>query len=358
MTPLPPPAHRALTPGRMAARAAVQAARPRFYRAGRFGPLTTLGFRALAVLLLVGIALGGHWIDRAGLKDNSDNAVSFLDIVYFTVITVTTVGYGDIVPVSTSARMFDTFVVTPIRIFVFLIFLGSAYSFMLRQGWERWRMGLIRRELKDHVVVCGYGRSGAAAVAELLARGHAPAGIVVVDERTDRLREAEELGVATVEGDATHNAVLSIARVEAAASVIVAPGRDDTAVLIVLTVRRLAPQAQVAVSIAAIENELLARDAGATIIVNPVSFGGQLLAQCTAGPHLADYVADLVTRGGKVELRERALRPAEVGRSPRDIVGGQVLRIYRGDRAIGFWEADAQVLEAGDSLIEVVQAGA
>ena len=136
------------------------------------------------------------------------------------------------------------------------------------------------------------------------------------------------------------------------------PGRDDTAILIVLTCRRLAPNAGVAVSIAAIENEDLARDAGATIIVNPVSFGGQLLAQCTAGPHLADYVADLVTRGGKVELRERALRPAEVGRSPRDIVGGQVLRIYRGDRAIGFWEADAQVLEAGDSLIEVVQAGA
>ena len=111
-------------------------------------------------------------------------------------------------------------------------------------------------------------------------------------------------------------------------------------------------------SIAAIENELLARDAGATVIVNPVSFGGQLLAQCTNGPHVADYVADLVTRGGRAELRERAVRREEVGRSPREVVGGQVLRIYRGDRAIGFWEAEAQVLAAGDSVIEVVQAGA
>ena len=358
-----PPRHRPLErraplPGRMAARAAVAAARPRFYRAGKLGPVTTLAIRALAVLVLVGIALGGHWIDRAGLRDNSDGVITFLDVVYFTVITVTTVGYGDIVPVSDSARMFDTFVVTPIRIFVFLIFLGSAYSFMLRQGWERWRMDLVRRELKDHVIVAGYGRSGAAAVAELLERGHAPDMIVVVDENPDKLRLAEELGVATVEGDATHNKVLSIARVETAKTVIVCPGRDDTAVLIVLTCRRIAPHAGVAVSIAAIENELLARDAGATIIVNPVSFGGQLLAQCTAGPHIADYVADLVTRGGKVELRERAIRPEEVGRSPRQIVGGQVLRIYREDRAIGFWEADAQVLEAGDSLIEVVQAGA
>jgi voltage-gated potassium channel len=349
---------RALPPGRLAARAAVSAARPRFYRAGRLGPLTTLALRGIAVLVLVGIALGGHWLERAGMRDNSDGAITFLDIVYFTVITVTTVGYGDIVPVSTEARMFDTFVVTPIRIFVFLIFLGSAYSFMLRQGWERWRMGLIRRELKGHVIVCGYGRSGSAAVAELLERGHPSDTIVVVDRDADRLRLVEELGVATVEGDATHNKVLSIAKVEAASSVIVCPGRDDTAVLIVLTCRRLAPDAGVAVSIAAIENELLARDAGATIIVNPVSFGGQLLAQCTAGPHIADYVADLVTRGGKVELRERPIRDDEIGRSPRQIVGGQVLRIYRGDRAIGFWEPEAQVLEAGDALIEVVQASA
>ena len=98
--------------------------RPRFDRPGRLGPLTTLAIRGVAVLVLVGIALGGPWIDRSGLRDKIDGAVSFLDIVYFTVITVTTVGYGDIVPVSDSVRMFDTFVVTPIRIFVFLIFSG------------------------------------------------------------------------------------------------------------------------------------------------------------------------------------------------------------------------------------------
>ena len=109
--------------------------------------------------------------------------------------------------------MFDTFVVTPIRIFVFLIFLGSAYSFMLRQGWERWRMGLIRQRLNGHTIVCGYGATGEAAVAELLARGTSPDGIVVVDHGPHRLRAVEALGVATVEGDATHNAVLETAGV-------------------------------------------------------------------------------------------------------------------------------------------------
>ena len=58
-----------------------------------------------------------------------------------------------------------------------------------------------------------------------------------------------------------------------------------------------------------------------------------------------------------MELRERPVRPEEIGGSPRQIADGQVLRIYRGDRAMGFWEADAQVLAAGDMVIEVVQAG-
>ena len=125
--------------------------------------------------------------------------------------------------------------------------------------------------------------------------------------------------------------------------------------LIALTVRRLAPHASLAVGIKAIENEVLARDAGASIIVNPVSVGGQLLAQCTAGPHIADYVTDLVTRGGQAELRERPVRPEEIGRSLREVSGGQVLRIYRGDRALGFWNVDR--LAAGDVVIEVVRAG-
>ena len=81
---------------------------------------------------LIAIALFGHWFDRDGLRDNIDGAISFLDVLYFTMITVTTVGYGDIVPVTTQARMFDTFVVTPVRLFVWIIFLGTAYDFLLK----------------------------------------------------------------------------------------------------------------------------------------------------------------------------------------------------------------------------------
>ncbi len=329
--------------------------RPRFFRRGRLSVRATLALRVLAVLLLIGIALGGHWLDRDGLRDNTDGHVSFLDVVYFTTITVTTVGYGDIVPVSDGARMFDTFVVTPIRIFVFLIFLGSAYSFMLRQGWERWRMAQIQGRLRGHTVVCGYGATGEAAVGELLARGVAPEGVVVIDCSAQRLREVEALGVSTVEGDTTHNAVLEAAGIRSAAAAIVATGRDDTTVLAMLTIRRLAPGLRVSCSIAERENEPMARDAGADVIVNPISFGGQLLAGSTVGPHLADYVSELVTRGGDSDLHERAVTADEVGRSPAEVRTGQVLRLYRGDACLLLDSPSAARLEAGDVIIEVIR---
>ncbi|SFP40142.1 potassium channel family protein [Sphingomonas rubra] len=315
---------------------------------------TALGLRILAALALVGIALAGHWFDREGLRDNTDGAVSFIDVVYFTMITVTTVGYGDIVPVTDRARLFDTFVVTPVRIFVWLIFLGTAYTFLFKNTWERWRMARIQRQLQKHTIVCGYGATGAEAVAELLRRGCPPDGIVVVDLDETALEGADELGVGTVLGDATHNAVLEAAGIARARALVVSPNRDDAAVLIAMTARRLAPDVPVAVGVRATENEILARDAGAQVIVNPVSFGGRLLAGATMGSHIADYVSDLVTSHGRVKLHERPVTREEVGRPLRTVETGQALRLYRDGRTIGFWEPEAAAMQDGDVLIEIV----
>lgn len=327
---------------------------PRFFRRSSISPALALLLRVGAALVLVGIALAGHWFDRGGLRDNVDGQVSFLDVLYFTMITVTTVGYGDIVPVTDQARLFDTFVVTPVRIFVWLIFLGTAYTFLLRNTWERWRMSRIQQALTGHNILCGYGRTGAEAAAELIRRGFRPDQILVVDCQEEVLAEAVECGFATVHGDATLNAVQEAAGIARARALIIAAGRDDTAVLIALTARRLAPQVPVAAMIKEQENEVLARDAGAAVIVNPISFGGQLLAGCTLGPHIADYVGDLVTSHGSVRLRERSVTPEEIGRPMRAITSGMGLRIHREGRAIGFWEPEAEALAPGDLLIEVV----
>src|SRR3546814_17697758 len=104
-------------------------------------------------------------------------------------ISVTTTGYGDIAPVSDQARMFDALIVTPIRIFAVLIFLGTAYSFDLKGQGDRWRMAINQRNLHDHIVVAGYGTSGNKAVDETTARGTDDSCRVVRDTKGEADRK-------------------------------------------------------------------------------------------------------------------------------------------------------------------------
>ncbi|MBD3730884.1 MAG: potassium transporter TrkA, partial [Sphingomonadales bacterium] len=87
----------------------------------------------------------------------------------------------------------------------------------------------------------------------------------------------------------------------------------------------------------------------------PVRFTGLLLAGSAQGTHVSDYMSDLASVGGRVQLVERPVQPAEVGKPLTDLAsGGRGLRIYRGGQAFGFWDAEAQVLEAGDQVVEIV----
>jgi voltage-gated potassium channel len=317
----------------------------------------SLALRIGLVLALFAIAVGGHWFERAGLKDQIDGHVSFTDVLYFTAVTVTTVGYGDIVPVSDAARMFDTFVVTPVRLFVWLIFIGTAYGFFLERGWKQVRTRMTQRSLQDHVVVCGYGTSGAAAVDELIGQNVNCDCIVVIDRDAGRVQDANDAGVIGVVGDATHDAVLSTACVSRAARVIVAPSRDDAAALIVLSARRLAPDARISVAVRAAENEELLRQAGADAIINPVVLGGHLLARAATNGHAVDYIKDLAAAEGRVALCERTVRSEEVGKPLSAITTGLGVRIIRAGDAIGWFDPGAQQLETGDIIVEIVRAG-
>ena len=313
-----------------------------------------LVLRILIVFALLGIVLAAHWLDRGGLRDNLDGEISFTDVLYFTMVTVTTVGFGDIVPVTDRARMFDTFLVTPIRIFVWLIFLGTAYQFLLRNVWEAWVMNRIQDRLHDHVIVAGFGTSGEETVRELIRRGIPPPQIVVVDVRPTALAGAESLGVAVLEGDATRNATLAAVKIERARCLAVSAGRDDTSILIVLTARGMAPELAISVVVKADDNEDLARQAGATTVINPASFAGLLLAGSAHGPHIAEYMTDLAANDGSVALRERQVSAAEAGRPLSAIGTGLGVRVYRGGKAYGFWDVQAAALQAGDTILEIV----
>ena len=323
-------------------------------RKSRMPVWLAIGWRVCGVRALLGLAVGVHYFDREGLRDTYDGDVSFLDIIYFTMISITTTGYGDIAPVTERARMFDALVVTPIRVFVVLLFVGTTYNFILRRTWDKWRMAHIQRNLHDHIVIAGFGKTGSEAVDELVARGCDPAGIVVVDCDPESLHQAEACGCTVIQGDATRDQILEDVKLARARSLIVSAGRDDTSILITLTARHLAPDLPISVTVKAEDNELPARAAGATTVINPVRFAGLLLAGSCTGHHIADYMMDLASVHGRVSLEERRVRPEEVGKPLSAIATGLGLRIYRDDKPYSFAEPQSAALEAGDVIVEIV----
>lgn len=331
---------------------------PRFRplrRAVRLPVWGDLGIRIGLALFLIGIVIAIHWFDRGGLADNFDGEVSLLDIIYFTMISVTTTGFGDIVPITDRARMVEAIIVTPIRFAVFFIFVGTAYNFIIKRSWEKFRMARIQENLTNHIVVLGYGISGSESVSELIERGTDPACIVVVDPSEERLSAAEKLGVNVIAADATRDSTLEAVRIHKAHTVLVSAGRDDTSILIVLTVRHLAPDVPISVVVRADDNEFLARQAGANNVINPVRFTGLLLAGSAKGAHIADYLADLASVTGRVQLVEREVTSDECGDTIADLkTGGRGLRIYRDGKAFGYWEDECQNLKVGDIIVEIV----
>src|SRR5687768_8127707 len=123
----------------------------------QLGEWAQFGIRIALLLGLLAFVVTVHWIERDAFQDALDGHMSFSDIIYFTMISATTTGYGDIVPVTERARLFDALVVTPIRIFLILILAGTAYTFVIKRTWNKWIMRKLQRTLTGHTIVAGFG---------------------------------------------------------------------------------------------------------------------------------------------------------------------------------------------------------
>ncbi len=306
------------------------------------------------MLGLLGFIILVHWTERRAFLDNVDGVMSFSDVVYFTMISLTTTGYGDIVPVTDRARLFDALIVTPARIFFLLILAGTAYTFVIKRTWNKFIMKRIQQTLKGHVIVAGFGNSGSQTVCELIERGTNPKKIVVIDPDEAALERAEAMGCAVLQGDATRDFTLHAVHVERARAMMVSAGRDDTSILICLTARHLAPGLPISVAVRAYDNEFPACAAGADVVINPTSFASLLLAGSIDGRGIADYMKDLASAAGQVRIHEREIEKFEIGKGLHEAAVGIGLRVIRSGNPIGFWEEGANRLELGDRIIEII----
>ena len=155
-------------------------------------------------------------------------------------------------------------------------------------------------------------------------------------------------------GDATRDETLQAAHVDRASALLVSTGRDDSNILVVLTARKLGASVKISATMRETDNEDIARQAGADTVINPVSFTGLLLASSLEGPYRAEYLADLATSAGRVELRERVVEPDEVGRSLQEICTGQAVRLIRDGRPHAPSDAAFQRLIPGDRILEII----
>ena len=144
-----------------------------------------------------------------------------------------------------------------------------------------------------------------------------------------------------------------MAGVERAKAVIVSVGRDDTTVLIVLTIRELAPRVRTIANVSEPENVKLVKAGGADAIVSPPSFGGVLMADAVASQTTVDFLSELMTYRGSYQLVERAARPEEVGHSPFEIDGVLIVEVRRDGRRIGLWNEKNLRVEAGDRVLAI-----
>jgi voltage-gated potassium channel len=314
----------------------------------------TLFVRAAAVLIMYAIVILAFWIGREGLRDNYDNHVSFSDVVYFSMVTVTTVGYGDVVPVTRSARLVDAILVTPIRLVIWLVFLGTTYQLVLQRLVEDLRMRRLQAKLANHVVVCGFTHSGACVAHELALRGMDKHQILIVDRDRTELEAAADQGFIGILGDATREETLREAMLPSARAIFVCTERDDTNVLIVLTARQIAPHIRVIARVEEAENEKLLRQSGANATILPSRVGGILMAGAIENSALSNYVMDLISANGGVVLVERDAREEEIGRMPRDLENTLIVAVIRDGRELGVDDADA-LLRVGDKVLAIRQ---
>ncbi len=317
-------------------------------------PWWELGRRLLAALgILVGTVLLVYF-DRKGYVDGNDpaNRVSFIDSIYYTTVTLSTTGYGDIAPYTDRARLINAFVITPARIAFLVLLIGTTLEVLASQGRDMLRVSRWRKKMGHHVVIIGYGTKGRSAVETLVNNGLDREAVVIVDPSSVALADAHADGLAVVSGDATRREVLRRAGVAEADQIIITTNRDDSNVLAALTVRQLNPDAWIVAAVKEQENAPLMRQSGANSVITSSDAVGRLLGLSSLSPTLGSVMEDLLTYGEGLEVAERDLLVGEVGKQPQSLPD-QVISVVRDEKVYRYFDPVVTQLARGDRLIVV-----
>ncbi len=283
---------------------------------------------------------------------------SFLDALYQTVTTITTVGFREVRPVSTNGKVFTILLIlcgVGTFLYTFTVILEALVEGQIREALGRRRMDRKIASMRGHVVICGWGRVGHA-----LARYMASADqdVVIVEVDGDAMGEAPYPAVV---GDATDDEVLKAAGIERAKALVAALDTDAANLYVTLSGRTLRPDLFIVARARTLDSEEKLKRAGADRVVNPQAIGGQRMAAFVLHPHVAEFL-DVVMHDGSLEFRleqleisagsplaGQSLRATQI----RDQTGALVLAVRATDGDFVTNPSPDTVLSDGQTLIAI-----
>jgi voltage-gated potassium channel len=313
--------------------------------------------RRVAIALVVLFAAAAIvYVERSGYRDVRGAQVTFIDCLYFAAVSLSTTGYGDITPYTESARLLHTVIFTPLRIAFLAVLVGTTLEVLSERSRQGWKIQRWRNKVRNHTVVIGYGTKGKAAVTAKVSDEAAAGEVVIVDTDRTALEHAAAAGLVTVHGDGTKSDVLRLAGAQHASSIIVATGRDDTAVLVTLTAREISPKAKIVAAIREAENQHLLQRSGADSVVVSSETAGRLLGLATTTPTVVQMFEDLLTPDIGLAIAERQVEQTEIGGSPRHL-RDIVLGVVRDGHLLRIDAPEVDAIEANDRLVYIRSAG-
>ncbi|MFH0777521.1 MAG: potassium channel protein [Candidatus Eisenbacteria bacterium] len=284
---------------------------------------------------------------------------TFLDTLYMVVITLSTVGFGEVRQLSPEGRILTIFLILAgVGTVGFAI--GRLLEFVLeghvRGFTRRRRMQRILRELEGHYIICGFGRVGHQIAEEFEEHG---VPFVVVDNNDRHAEELTAREIPFVVGNVADDDVLEEAGIERAKGLVAAVDSDADNVFITLTARVLNPSIFIVSRSSDLDTEAKLRKAGANRVVSPYVIGGRRMASMALKPATIDFL-DTIVKPGEVMLCIEELRLGEnfsVAGKPladseiRQKAGAMVLAVKRQDGSFEFNPSPSYTIHPGDSLI-------
>ncbi len=289
-----------------------------------------------------------------------------VDSLYLTVITLTTVGYGDIVPIYPGGKLFAVTLVLTGAGFVMYMFSKMTELMIeggLRDILERRRMNKAVQQLSDHFIVCGFGRIGKE-ICKILRDNHRP--FVVVENSHEEILNVQRQGYIDLEGEAADDEVLLKAGIERARGLIAVVSTDANNLYITLTARGINKNLFIlARSSGSPGVELKLMRAGASKVISPYAIGAHRMAQLLVRPTVIDFI-DLTFNDDDLGLRLEEILVSEQSplvnktlmesglRKKYDII---VVAIKRNDGQMVFNPKPDSRLLAGDILVVLGETG-